>query len=69
MISDNQQWAELEKARAEDQQLIHRLRRRVQALEGCLVYAKNFLPKPLKEQAEEILFPHGEQDPSIRPVE
>lgn len=50
------QWAALEKLRAADAQTIHRLLVRIQELEGCLVYVRNFLPTPVKEQAEAILF-------------
>ena len=57
------QWAAVEKMRAEDAQEIWRLRRRIQSLEGCLVYARNFLPQPLRAQAEEILWSENRQDP------
>jgi hypothetical protein len=58
------QWAAVEKMRAEDAQEIYRLRRRIESLEGCLIYSRNFLPQPLKAQAEEILWPANRQDPS-----
>jgi hypothetical protein len=58
------QWAAVEKMRAEDAQEIYWLRRRIEALESCLVYSRNFLPQPLKAQAEEILWPANRQDPS-----
>lgn len=53
------QWAIVEKLRAEDAQTMHKLRRRIQDLEGVMVYHRNFLPEPLKAQAEAILFPNG----------
>jgi len=57
--------AYIERLRAEDAQKIWRLTQRIQALEGCLVYVRNFLPHPLKDQAEAILWPENRQDPSI----
>jgi hypothetical protein len=61
---NSNQWAAVEKLRAEDAQEIWRLRLRIQVLEGCLVYSRNFLPAALKAQAEEILWPANRHDPS-----
>lgn len=61
---DGNQWSAVEKLRAVDAQEIWRLQRRIQELEGCLVYVRNFLPAPLKAHAEAILWPENRQDPS-----
>lgn len=55
------QWAAVERLRAADAQTIHGLLIRIQELEGCLVYVRNFLPAPLKQQAEAILFYDGRE--------
>lgn len=33
------------------------LRRRIMDLEACLMYVRNFLPAPLKQHTEEVLWP------------
>lgn len=37
---------------------------RIQDLEACLVYVRNFLPEPLKKHCEEVLWPPNRSDPS-----
>ena len=61
---DGNQWAAVEKLRAEDAQTIWRLTQRIQELEGVLVYVRNFLPQPLKDRAEAILWPANREGPS-----
>ena len=49
---------EPEQSATDEAMELHRLRRRIMDLEECLVYARNFLPAPLKEQAEKVLWPN-----------
>jgi hypothetical protein len=46
------------------EELLHELRVRIMELEGCLVYVKEFLPKPLKERCEDVLWTDKKPNPT-----